>query len=54
MESSCNINPPKRPRSTCYNVYLHGKLIDSVYATGYDCESMRRSLIDHDGYDGVL
>ena len=34
-----------------WNVYLNGKLIDTVFATGYDADEMRRSLINHDGYD---
>lgn len=34
-----------------FNVYLNGKLIDTVFANGYTSEEMRRSLIDHDGYD---
>ena len=34
-----------------FDVYLRGKLIDTVFATGYDSEEMRKSLINHDGYD---
>jgi hypothetical protein len=34
-----------------WDVYLNGRLIDTVFANGYDAEEMRRSLIDHDGYD---
>lgn len=34
-----------------WNVYLNGRLIDTVFATGYDAEEMKRSLINHDGYD---
>jgi hypothetical protein len=37
--------------ATGWNVYLAGKWIDKVFATGYDAEEMRRSLIEHDGYD---
>ena len=37
-----------------WNVYLNGKLIDTVFATGYDAEEMRRSLINHDGYDAGI
>jgi hypothetical protein len=37
--------------NTAYNVYLHGKLVDTVFATGYNVISMRLSLIHHDGYD---
>ena len=39
---------------TAWNVYLDGKLIDTVFATGYDAEEMRRSLINHDGYDARI
>ena len=34
-----------------YNVYLRGKLIDTVWFTGYTIEEAKKSLIDHDGYD---
>ena len=34
-----------------FDVYLRGRLIDTVFANGYDSEEMRRSLINHDGYD---
>jgi hypothetical protein len=37
--------------SQAWNVYLGRRLIDTVFATGYDAEEMRRSLINHDGYD---
>lgn len=37
-----------------WNVYLNGRLIDTVFATGYDAEEMRKSLIDHDGYDSRI
>lgn len=37
-----------------WDVYLNGKLIDTVFATGYDAEEMRRSLINHDGYDPAI
>ena len=37
-----------------YDVYLRGKLIDTVFATGYTVEEMRRSLINHDGYDPAI
>ena len=34
-----------------WNVYLNGKLIDSVpYIEDCDKEYVKRSLIDHDGY----
>lgn len=41
-------------RSEAFDVYLHGKCIDTVFATGYDCEEMRRSLINHDAYDAAI
>ena len=37
-----------------FNVYLHGKLIDTVfYAAGttIDADEVKRSLVNHDGYD---
>ncbi len=34
-----------------YNVWLNGRLIDTVWFTGYTIDEARRSLIDHDGYD---
>ena len=37
-----------------FNVYLRGKWIDKVFATGYDEDEMRRSLIDHDGYNPAI
>lgn len=37
-----------------YNVYLNGRLIDTVWFTGYTAEDVRRSLIEHDGYDSRI
>lgn len=40
-----------------FNVYLNGKKIDTVfYSTGasVDRDEVRRSLIDHDGYDPAI
>ena len=35
-----------------WNVYLNGKLIDTVfYDKSCDAEYVRRGLISHDGYD---
>ncbi len=35
-----------------WNVYLNGKLIDTVFCSPSDtADDVRRSLIDHDGYD---
>ncbi len=34
-----------------FNVYLGSRCIDTVFANGYTAEEMRRSLVDHDGYD---
>ncbi len=37
---------------TAWNVYLNGKLIDTVfYDADIDADTVRRSLINHDGYD---
>ena len=40
-----------REKAKAYNVYFRGKLIDTVWFTGYTVEEARKSLIDHDGYD---
>lgn len=34
-----------------YNVYLGRKLIDTVFSTDKGKEDVRKSLINHDGYD---
>jgi hypothetical protein len=41
--------------SHAWNVYLHGRLIDTVFYTA-DCDAdyVRRSLINHDGYDAGI
>jgi len=37
---------------TFWNVYLEGKKIDSVpYVASMDADEVKRSLVDHDGYD---
>lgn len=37
---------------TPWNVYLNNRRIDTLFTTaGCDRESVRRSLVDHDGYD---
>lgn len=37
---------------TAWNIYLRGKLIDTVfYDTSCDRDYVRHSLINHDGYD---
>lgn len=38
-------------KAIAYNVYLNGRLIDTVWFTGYTADEARKSLIDHDGYD---
>lgn len=38
-----------------FHVYLHGKYIDTVfYVPGFTAEDVRRSLINHDGYDSRI
>lgn len=38
-----------------WNVYLSGKLIDTVYFTkSCDAEYVRKSLIDYDGYHYLI
>lgn len=34
-----------------WNVYLNGELIDTVFDTAKDAETVKKSLINHDGYD---
>jgi hypothetical protein len=38
-------------KQRAFDVFLAGKEIDTVFATDYSAEEMRKSLIDHDGYD---
>jgi hypothetical protein len=43
---------PNRLRA--FNVYLYGRLIDTIFYGASDtitADEVRRSLIDHDGYD---
>jgi hypothetical protein len=45
----------KASSSVAYNVYLYGKLIDTVFQSGASTvEEVKRSLIDHDGYDPAI
>ena len=44
----------KFKKQEAFDVYLNGRKIDTVFATNYDAEEMRRSLIDHDGYDSRI
>jgi hypothetical protein len=38
-----------------WNVILHGKVIDTVfYDDGMDADTVKRSLISHDGYDSAI
>ena len=40
-----------------FNVYLNGKLIDTVFYSAsakVDADEVKRSLINHDGYDGGI
>lgn len=39
--------------SDSFDVFLNGKNIDTVFASvgSYNCEEMKRSLVNHDGYD---
>jgi hypothetical protein len=38
-----------------WNVYLNGKKIDTVFCSPKDdAEDVKRSLIDHDGYDAGI
>jgi hypothetical protein len=45
----------KASSSVAYNVYLYGKLIDTVFQSGMSTvEEVKRSLINHDGYDPAI
>jgi hypothetical protein len=37
-----------------YQVHLEGEEIDEVYFTQSDPDEVKRSLIDHDGYDSRI
>lgn len=38
-----------------WNVYLNGKLIDTVFcAPSDDADDVKRSLVNHDGYDSGI
>ena len=42
-------------QSGAFNVFLNGKEIDKVfYTAGHTADDVRRSLIDHDGYDSAI
>lgn len=46
-----NRNGNTRP----WNVILNGRVIDTVwYTPNIDADSVRRSLINHDGYDAGI
>ena len=36
---------------TAWDVYLNGKWIDTVFDMEKDADEVKRSLINHDGYD---
>ena len=39
-------------KTTCWNVYFHGRIIDTIwYDEICDADYVRNSLINHDGYD---
>lgn len=42
----------RRNPSETFNVYLNGRLIDTVFQSGpFTTEEVKRSLVNHDGYD---
>jgi hypothetical protein len=44
-----------RGSGVAYNVYLRGKLIDTVFQSGMSTvDEVKRSLINHDGYDPAI
>lgn len=46
--------PPSPVNEAAYDVYLNKKLIDTVFFNGYSAEEVKKSLIDHDGYDSGI
>jgi hypothetical protein len=51
------MSKPEQPRHQPFDVYLHGKCIDTVFYSAsakVDTDEVRRSLIDHDGYDPAI
>lgn len=50
----------KRIKQRVYDVYLRGKLIDTVFAQYGESskvdreEEMKRSLVNHDGYNPII
>lgn len=50
------MSPKKRTGAhQAWNVYLHGKKIDTVFwVPSADADEVRRSLINHDGYDPAI
>ncbi len=41
-------------KQQAFDVYLHGKEIDTVFWTGESSDEVRRSLIEHDGFDPAI
>jgi hypothetical protein len=37
-----------------YNVYLNNVLVDTVYYIDMDSDEVKRSLVEHDGYDSRI
>lgn len=37
-----------------YNVYLNNVLVDTVFFVNMDSNEVKRSLIEHDGYDSRI
>lgn len=41
----------REAKSIAWDIYLNGKLIDTVFDSEKDPEEVKKSLINHDGYD---
>ncbi len=42
-------------KAIAWNVYLRGKLIDTVwYDADISADDVKRSLVNHDGYDAAI
>jgi hypothetical protein len=57
FENEVPIHKSEAKRHRAFNVYLNGKNIDTVFyssGTSVDADEVKRSLINHDGYDSEI
>lgn len=53
-ESYAPDDDDETPQSGAWDVFLHDKLIDTVWHANATVDEVRRSLINHDGYDSNI